>query len=192
MHPVNQSILKDIDIKEVIFQPILEPQGILAHSPARRRRRGVIRVITFFDPLLAGQLVLILLLLLLHSYPSRRPAAYLGLGGRSILGMQQVTQQRADLFACLVISNFEPCSTFVLAKHSTRLVNHCDYFGNDGRFGYLAVSMRISLYEHASDNTEATVSDMVETVLASTANYRVVGWFKVIPKLRSPSSKSRV
>jgi hypothetical protein len=33
-----QSILKDIDIKVVLFQPILEPQGILAPPPARRRR----------------------------------------------------------------------------------------------------------------------------------------------------------
>ncbi len=53
-------------------------------------------------------------------------------------------------------------------------MNHCDYLENDGRFGCLAVSMRVSLYEHASENAEATVSDMIETVVASTANYRVV------------------
>jgi hypothetical protein len=34
----SKSILKDIDIKEVIVQPILETQGIFSASPAQRRR----------------------------------------------------------------------------------------------------------------------------------------------------------
>jgi hypothetical protein len=34
----SKSILKDIDIKEVIVQPKLETQGILSASPAQRRR----------------------------------------------------------------------------------------------------------------------------------------------------------
>jgi hypothetical protein len=38
--------------------------------------------------------------------------------------------------------------------------------------------MRVSLYEHASEKSEATVSDMIETFFASTANYRVVRWLK--------------
>jgi hypothetical protein len=85
----SQSILKDIDIKEVIglFQPILEPQRILAHSPARRRRGAIIRVFSSFALLLAGLRVLMSLLLL----PSVQATVLLGLGGRSVLSMQQVT-----------------------------------------------------------------------------------------------------
>jgi hypothetical protein len=99
--------------------------------------------------------------------------------------MQQVAQQSAHLFACEVFSNFEPCIgiTFVLTKASARLANHINYFGYDGRFGWHGDSPRISLHKLASESTEALVSDMIETVLAPTTNYRVVAWLKSHPKL---------
>jgi hypothetical protein len=81
-----------------------------------------------------------------------------------------------------VISDFEPCTSFELAKVSTGMANHSDYFGDDSRLGSLGVSLRVSLYEDPSESTEATIADMIETVLASTTNYRVFAWLESHPK----------
>jgi hypothetical protein len=126
---------------------------------------------------------LILMLFLLHKF--------LALDGRSVLSMQQVTQQSTHLFAYVMIFNFGPCTIFKLAKVSTRLTNDCDYFGDDGRLGSLPFGLRISLNEHASNITEPTVSDMIETVLASAANYGVLGRLKVSWKLSSIETRGR-
>jgi hypothetical protein len=99
--------------------------------------------------------------------------------------MQQVTQQSTHLFARVVLSNFEPCTLLVLAEVPPHLANRGDYFRNNDRFGGLAISLRKFLYVLASENMEATVSNMVDTVFASTAKYRVVRQLKVDPKLRS-------
>jgi hypothetical protein len=107
------------------------------------------------------------------------PASDLGLGGRSILSMKQVAHQRAHLFACVMVCDFEPFTLCELAEVSIRLANDFDDFGNDGRFGHLTISTRVSFNVHASENTEATVSDVVETVSSSTANYGEVGYLKV-------------
>ena len=101
--------------------------------------------------------------------------------------MQHVTEVSDHLFARLAISNFEPCTLFVLAKMSTRLANHGNYVEDKGRFGSLTVSSRISLHERGSEYTEAAVSCMVAADLAPSTNDREVGWLKVNPKLRSLS-----
>jgi hypothetical protein len=55
----------------------------------------------------------------------------------------------------------------------------------------ITASQRIILYEHASEYTEAMISCMVVAGFTSATNDRVLGWFKVVPKLRSPSSGTR-
>jgi hypothetical protein len=125
------------------------------------------------NQLLVGLFLLFLFLpdLSLHSLP----ASDLGLGGRSVLCMQQVAQQSAHLFACVVVCDFDPFTLCELAKVSIRLMNDFDNFRNDDSFGCFAVSPRVPLYEHASENAEATVSDMIETVSSATANDGKVG-----------------
>ncbi len=101
--------------------------------------------------------------------------------------MQHVAEQRAHFFARAAISNFEPCTLFVLAKVSTPLANHGHYVEDKGRLDSLTISSRVSLRERASEDAEAMVSRMVVAVFASSTNDREVGWLKVNPKLRSPS-----
>jgi hypothetical protein len=103
------------------------------------------------------------------------------------LSMQHVAEESAHLFARAAISNFEPCTLFVLAKLSTRLANHGNYVEDKVRFVSLTVSSSVSLHEHACEYTEAAVSCMVVAVFASTTNDRDAAWLKVSPKLRSHS-----
>jgi hypothetical protein len=99
--------------------------------------------------------------------------------------MQDVAEASAYLSAHAAISNFEPCTLFVPAKISTRLANHGKYVEDNGRFGSLTVSLRVSLHEDFSECTESTVPCMA-VLSASTTNNRMVRWLKVNPKLRSP------
>jgi hypothetical protein len=87
-----------------------------------------------------------------------------------------------------VITYFERCTAFELAKVSTRLTNHCGSFGNDDCFGCLTVGPRVSLSKHASNDTEAAVSDMIETALPRPQTTEKHGWLKVNlnPRLRLP------
>jgi hypothetical protein len=163
MIALEKANLKDIDIKEVfvaIVLPlrVLELCRILTAFAARPRHHwGIIRLFSAPDQMLA---VLTFFFVSIYS----PPAVDLGLGGWSVLTVQQVAEQSARLFASGVFSNFKPWTLFELAKHSTRLVNHGYYVGNDNWFVCLTVSLRVSLNEHAGDHTEAMVSRMIVAV----------------------------
>jgi hypothetical protein len=105
--------------------------------------------------------------------------------------MQHIAEHSTHFVARKVISNFEPCILFVLAKTSTLLASHGDYVESDGRFVSVTARLRVLLYERASEHAEAMISCVVVAGFASTTNDRVVARLKVDPKLRTPSSGTR-